>query len=529
MKRLLLLLTLCFPVLLFSQQAVTSAGGIGIGGTSSFSLGQVAYSSFNIIGVGSINEGVLQPPPPLSLSLNRTNVTCNGGSDGTLSAIATGGTPPYTYEWVDYPSVNTQTITGVPARSAKYFVKVIDAMGSMKSKGNRVKEPDAITISFINEMDADCAGGQTGTSTAQPTGGVGSYTYAWSNGNTSSTASSLSAGGYNVTVTDGDGCTGVAGTEIGDPSGLQLSVIQITHPTCNGASDGFASIEVVGGNGPFAVTNVRRNNTVIYTSPTGLAFNAGNIWNGNPNIAGHYYIEVTDANDCKVYISVTLEDPDELVSYVESTDVQCNGDSDGTVTVYASGGTKPYEYEWSHMMTYYTMNNSATGFSAGEYTVTITDANDCSTTNTVTIVEPDELTISVDKTDVSCNGGSDGFIDITVSGGTSPYSYDWVGNNYDPADDSQDAQNIPAGKYTVTVTDANGCTDTRNNIRIRQATKLTVSIGSVMDADCAGIEDGSATASGMGGTGDITCLVKWRCNSNSNSTQRGRIFGNRNR
>jgi hypothetical protein len=155
MKRLLLLLTLCFPVLLFSQQAVTSAGGIGIGGTSSFSLGQVAYSSFNIIGVGSINEGVLQPPPPLSLTLNRTNVTCNGGSDatastystpdpldvtmvvtdvscnggsdGTITATATGGVPPYYYKWVGFPDDTTSTITGLPARSLKYKVIVTDS------------------------------------------------------------------------------------------------------------------------------------------------------------------------------------------------------------------------------------------------------------------------------------------------------------------------------------------------------------------------------------------------------------------
>ena len=508
MKRLLLFLTLCFPVLLFSQQSVLSAGGdgIGIGGTSSFSLGQVSYSSFNAIGLGTINEGVQQyfaELDPLTISLSKTDVSCNGGSDGTLTVHISGGIPPYTIKWFGFPET-TETLSGLPAISTKYRVKVTDSMGGKKNERMKILEPDALTISFDNVTNADCQGNETGSATVSAAGGTGPYTYFWSNGETTETVSNLHAGAYMVTATDYNECTSVSAVTITDPNGLDVSVHDLSNVSCNGGNDGSVSLIV---------------NPASGTSPYDLrGYYKNGVWSGNLNLPftpafgvdhgievddleeGQYSFYIQDANGCQISISTTVDEPTLLISdIITSTDVSCYGDSDGTATVYATGGTTPYTYAWTGGAT----SATATGLAAGTYTVTITDANGCEVENSTTIEEPSYLFITtIGGNDVSCYGGSDGNIYTQIWGGTAPYTYIWFG--FSAADNTQDALNIPAGYYTLIVIDANGCTAIKPFIQVTEPSMLTVNIDNVTNADCAGNETGSATAYGSGGTGDIT-------------------------
>ena len=165
--------------------------------------------------------------------------------------------------------------------------------------------------------------------------------------------------------------------------------------------------------------------------------------------AGSYSVVVTDQNGCADSTSFTVSD-NQISTTISSTDVTCNGECDGTATVQATGTDGPFTYSWSPSGG---SNPTATDLCAGTYTVTVTDQTGCSVQETVTIQEPGPITISMAVTDVTCNGGSDGAIDLTVNGGAPPYTYTWFPSGHT----TQDLTNIPAGTYSVLVTDANGC------------------------------------------------------------------------
>ena len=283
---------------------------------------------------------------------------------------------------------------------------------------------------------------------------------------------------------------------ISDPNGLIFDIINVSDVSCNGGDDGSVSLGIIGGTAPYTLVGYIGANNVLLgqhipyaTIVTGLS-------------AGSHTFLAVDANLCPVVAHTTVDEPTLLIAdVVTSTDVSCNGGSDGTATVYATGGTTPYGYAWSNGQTTVT----ATGLSAGTHSVTVTDANGCQESEEVMIGEPDVLSLTENFTiNVSCYGGSDGYIYMQTNGGTAPYNYNWGGPVPQPIANAEDAQNIAAGTYSVTVTDANGCTDSVEGIVITEPTELTVTIGNVNNADCAGNETGSATATAAGGTGSYT-------------------------
>ena len=165
--------------------------------------------------------------------------------------------------------------------------------------------------------------------------------------------------------------------------------------------------------------------------------------------AGTYDVTVTDANGCTTTASATVTEPTALSASAIATDVSCNAGNDGTVDLTVTGGTAPYTYAWSNTAT----TEDMTGLTAGTYNVTVTDANGCTTTASATVTEPTALSASAIATDVSCNAGNDGTVDLTVTGGTAPYTYSWSNTAT-----TEDLAGLMSGTYNVTVTDANGCT-----------------------------------------------------------------------
>jgi len=437
-------------------------------------------------------------PLELIASATATDVSCNGGSDGTATASVSGGTTNYSYLWdAAVGSQTTATATGLSAGT--YIITVTDGNGCTDTASAIVTEPPSL-ISSASSTDVSCFNGSDGTVTASESGGTSPYTYSWSTGSTLQTVTALQAGNYTVTVTDGNGCTDIATTTVNEPAELIPSVTP-TDVSCFNGSDGTATANPSGG-----------------TTPYGYNWNTGSTAQSISSLSiGTYAVTVTDANSCTDTASTTVNEPPELIASATATDVSCNGGSDGTATASASGGTTNYSYMWDVAAGSQT-TATATGLSAGTYIVTATDGNGCTDTASAIVTEPPLLTSSATATNVSCNGGSDGTTTASASGGTTNYSYLW-----DAAAGSQTtatATGLSAGTYIVTVTDGNGCTNTAS-ATVTEPPPLTSS-ATATDVTCNGGSDGTATASVSGGTSPYT--YNWS-NGQTNATTTGLSAG----
>ena len=407
---------------------------------------------------GEVEDYLVQVCNVIVVITSQQNVTCNGGSDGAVWATVINGEAPFTYDWSnDGPEDPDDDIADAHGLSAgTYVVTVTDANGCTSTAEATITEPSAVTNVISNIDDANCLGSEDGSATATASGGVSPYDYAWSHGFTqlnvlSSTATGLHAGGYNVTVTDANGCTIVTGFEIADPTGVTLVVnAPIVNETCDESNNGSASVTASGGTAPF--TFVWTGGTIVSNSPTSTASGLS---------AGTYLVTATDANGCLAIQTIVITQPTNLVAQIiGKTDQGCVGNNDGSATVTATGGITPYTYDWSNDGPENPDNDLATvtGLAAGTYTVTVTDANGCTTSTSVIIGTVPPLVLTLDSENENQCGHSDGSIDLTVSGGTPAYTYDWSNDGAEnPDNDQDDLTGLSAGTYTVTVTDARGC------------------------------------------------------------------------
>jgi len=435
---------------------------------------------------------ITQPTAALSASLDGTNVLCFGAATGSATVLPSGGTGPYSYTWDTTPVQTGATATGLVAGT--YTVTITDANHCTTSASIRITQPAAGLTATIAEPHTNilCFGNATGSATGSASGGTGPYSYSWNTTpvQTGATATGLNAGTYTVTVTDANKCTTTASVIITQPVAPLAAIISYhSNVLCFGNATATAIVSVSGGTGGGGVAGPSYTyswNPSGQTTPTatGLA-------------AGTYIVTVTDANGCTTTASVTITQPDALIaSIAEQTNVLCSGNATGSASVAVSGGSGNYLYSWNTTPVQTTA--TATGLSAGTYTVTVTDEHKCTTTATVTITQPARaLSASIlDYTNVLCFGNATGSATVSVSGGTDPYSYSW---NTTPAQTGATATGLAAGTYTVTVTDANGCTTTAS-VTITQPDALTATIEGQTNVLCFGNATGSATVSVSGGT-----------------------------
>lgn len=417
----------------------------------------------------------------INVTVSKIDVKCYGNSTGEATATASNGAGTYTYSWA--PSGGTAaTATGLAAGT--YTVTVTDANNCQATESFTITQPSApLNASPLAQTNIACFGGSTGSATVNVTGGTGAYSYSWApSGGTSSTATGLSAGTYTVTVTDANNCTDTQSFTITQPAAaLSTTAGTINNTSCNGGSNGTAQVIASGGTpgytyswAPYGGTNA---------TATGIA-------------AGTYTVTVTDANGCTATRSFTITQPNQLVASVGAqTNVSCNGGANGSATVAVTGGTPSYTYYWSP-----TGGTAATasGLVAGTYTVTVTDANICQTTQSFTINQPTPLISGISKTDVACNGGSTGSATVTPTGGTSAYTYLWSPYGGTGAT----ASGLAVGNYSCLITDANGCSITKN-ITINQPSTLGATT-SQTNATCS--SGGDAAVTPFGGVGGYSYL-----------------------
>ncbi|MFH1322165.1 MAG: gliding motility-associated C-terminal domain-containing protein [Bacteroidota bacterium] len=390
-------------------------------------------------------------PCSLTVTASSTDEIC-GQADGTATATPSNGTAPYTYSWNTSPSQTNQTATGLTA--GIYIVTVTDNAGCTETGSVTVNSSGSLTVTTAF-TDAGCAGGADGTATATPSSGTAPYTYLWDDpqSQTNSTATSLPAGTYGVTVTDAGGCIATGSATIGEPSAMVLTPGSV-DATC-GNPDGEASVSVSGGAAPYSYQWSDPASQVTATA-TGL-------------FSGSYTVIVTDDNGCQDSATANINDGSAAtLSITDSSGTTCFGGNDGSATVTPLGGTPPYTYLWDNGET----SSVAVALTPGSHTVTVTDANGCIATVQVIIDEPIPINAGFVTTDVLCNGGNDGTATVTPSDGTPPYSYLW---NDLQSQTNSTATGLTAGIYNVIVTDNNAC-DTSFSVTVSEPSPVAVNI-----------------------------------------------------
>jgi len=442
----------------------------------------------------TLSVTITQPAAALSSSsVAITHVSCNGGSNGAADITVSGGTTPYTYAWSGPFSYNStsEDITGLSAGT--YSVTVTDASGCTSTNNSvTVTQPTALSASSVTVTNLTCNGSNDGSAASSPSGGTGTYTYSWSTGSTNASITGLSAGTYSVTVTDANSCTAVnASVVVTEPTAVSVTNSSQTNVLCNGNSTGAVTVSASGGSGSYTY-QIGSGSFASSATFSGLA-------------AGTYTITAKDAQGCTGTLSVTITQPAALSSSsVSVTDVSCNGGTDGAADITVSGGTTPYTYAWSGPSSYSATTEDITGLSAGTYTVVVTDAKSCTSTNSSVVVgSPTALTLSNgSQTNVACYGNSTGSVTVTAGGGTSPYTYKIGTGSYGA---SSTFGSLAAGTYTITVKDANNCTQTLSVTITEPAAALSVSSTvTTTPVSCNGGSDGTADITVTGGTTPYT-------------------------
>ncbi len=386
----------------------------------------------------------------LNVATTLTEPCFGGGTNGAITISATGGTAPYSYSWTrtggGSGSGTGTTISGLSAGT--YNVTLTSANGCAATFSRTLTASPQINIA-MTPTAVQCNGGATGSISVNVTGGSPAYTYNWGSGVTTQNRSGLSAGTYTVTVTDSKGCTASNSAIITPPNAITLTPTA-TPINCFGAATGAISLTVAGG-----------------TSPYTYLWNDGTTTQNRTSIAaGTYAVTVTDANGCtQSATGISITQPAAALSLSSTqVDPSCSGSNNGSITVTATGGTAPYTYDWTGTPTG-DGTATITGLSAGTYSVTVTDNKGCTALRSVTIVAATPLTLTTALTHPTCPPSvappvnSDGAINLTVSGGMTPYTYSWTtsgGSGLNPS--SEDQSGLTAGTYMVTVTDNKGCT-----------------------------------------------------------------------
>jgi uncharacterized repeat protein (TIGR03803 family) len=424
-------------------------------------------------GYQSTASVVITQPAVLSASANQVaGVTCIGGTNGSAMASLSGGTSPYTYAWTGGAGSNANA-TGLTAGS--YTVTITDACGGdIATATVTITQPSELRDS-VSYTNITCNGDKV-NATAKVGGGTTPYTYLWSNSQTTAIATGLVAGTYSVSIKDNCGADSTMIFTITQPAMLgNTSATVLSNITCNGGNGGSASVNPSGGNSPYTYMWSDANSQTTATA-TGL-------------VAGTYTVSITDACGADSMATAIITQPAMLsnTGVTVISNVTCAGSNNGSASVSPSGGSTPYTYLWSDGNSQNTA--TATGLSAGSYTVNISDACGADSVATVTITAPTALTATIFGFGPTCYGEVDGFAHAHAQNGSTPYTYMWSNSGT-----ANTITGLSIGTYSVSVTDACGSLVTET-VTLTQPTAVVVTTDSTGD-NGSGIGAASVTASG---------------------------------
>lgn len=427
---------------------------------------------------------ILIDPPAITIVSGATPANC-GACDGALAVFPSGGSgSPYTYSWTPTTPLQTGQIASNLC-AGLYTVFVSDVNNCQKSFSLALSNnsgPDNDTALITN---ATCNALCNGAVTVTVSGGTLPYTYSWLPSGPTGTPSNtnLCAGTYNLQTTDASGCIFVSQVIITEPTAIAANDSTI-NISCNGLSDGQILLFPSGGTG---------NYTYSWNPPIGATSSSV-----SGLAVGTYNVTITDSNNCNAPFSYNIANPPAISIAQSHVDLTCNGVCNGSAAVVPSGGTAPYRYSWSSSPSD-TLANVG-NLCAGSYTVTVTDSRNCVNTATIIILQPAAIVSNLNINQIKCFGQCNGNAVVHPSGGTSPYTFSWIG----VSSSIDSVSSLCAGNYAVTITDNTGCFISVP-VTITEPGLLNANINSV-DISCFGKCNGSATSITLGGTPPFTYL-----------------------
>lgn len=462
-------------------------GAGAFGSTSAFNNLAAGTYTFHVKDANDCTKDTtitLIDPNPIMASVTTTKPPCNHFQNGALTVTASNSTAPYTYALGAGAFGPSGTFTGL--FSGTYTVHIKNSVGCIKD--TVIVLPDSVKIQGSAAVtNILCNGGNNGAVTINATGAFPPYTYAVGAGTfgTANTFTPLTAGTYTFHVRDTELCYFDTTITLLQPLPVTVSAT-VTNVLCHGASTGSATLTGGGGTSPYTYAN----GTGGYTTSgafTGLT-------------AGTYTFHVKDANNCIKDTTLTLTEPTAITGAITSVLPQCVGSADGSITITGSGGVSPYTY--ANGAGTYSTTNVFTALTAGTYTLHIKDANNCIKDTTFTLLNPPAIVPAVTMVSPLCNGGNNGTITLTATGGASPYTY---ANGTGTYSTSGSFTGLAAGSYTLHVKDAHGCIkDTVLNLPDASPIHGTVTL---TQPPCNHFQNGVISIAGFNGTAPYTYAI----------------------
>lgn len=425
--------------------------------------------------------GLGQVQAQFDASIEVQEPSCNGYSDGIVTAMVEGGISPYTYLWS-----NGETSASIYGMTVGDFsVTITDANGDSSVASTSINEPESISA-IIDLMATSniCDGSDLGLEVAT-SGGTAPYTYQWSTGTTEAVLTDIEPGVYTVTVTDVNDCIQTAIYIISEPFELVLTTLDVI---CANFCDGSAEAKISGGIAPYT-----------YEWSNGGTSEVIDLLE-----AGEYSVTVTDGNGCVLEAIGEITEPEDMFLNV-SVEGSCDDDALITAKANASGGTPPYNFTWSNGDIGEQTSNLVRGTT---YFVTVTDANGCNMDREIAVPLEPGLVLFPTVQNAACDSGNGGSASVSADGGTEPYLYAWSNGGT-----GSSIGNLMAGTYTVTATDATGCKGI-DSVTVNDGTALLL-FTNMVNASCSGMNDGMANVLAEGGQGSYS--YQWDDSENQTS------------
>lgn len=393
------------------------------------------------------------------------SASCNTIANASVSINVTGGKGAYSYAWSNGDT--TKNLSNI--LSGDYTVTVTDSVGCSKSLliSVPVDSTNLLTIGLDSAITTGCLASTRGAINITPSGGTTPYSYMWSNNATTQDLTGITAGSYTLTLTDDNGCTAqrTVSLAVDTTKSVKLAVDSVVKVDCASTNSGSVLVTTTGGVMPYTYS---WSNSATSEDITNVA-------------VGNYTLVATDDAGCTATISAAVTKVPIFVMTPDVNNVSCYGAADGSIGLTLADGSGSYSYSWSNNET----TNNISNLAPGTYIVTVTDNNtQCMLSDTLTVTEPDSLSVITTSVKDDCNNTPAGEASAIVTGGITPYSYNWSNNGT-----AATVTGLTEGTYTVIVTDANSCQSTRSQLVEREVCDFAISIPDVITPNNDGTND----------------------------------------